>query len=269
MLSPSARHRSVNEHAFDTIYKQRKWGGDGLRSSLSGSGSSLSESRNLCALLVGQVALVARRRQSTTVSLLDAAMGDLFWMSHCLPKIARALPDDTRLLYQGVDVAPMAIAIAEQRRLVIAAKLGRSVSIAPFKQLDLAELGSIHALPLRSYDVVICNDALMHLPIRDIFTALTNMNSVGGSLFITNSAVRPRITTLRLTRNAKTGRNQVSNRRESLGPINGEIRPGEHRGIDLKLHPFSLGGVQHSVASSTDNELLEVWPFPLLLRNNS
>jgi hypothetical protein len=80
MIAFAASSRSVNELAFDSIYRQHKWGGDGVTSSLSGSGSSLAESKSLCAVLVKHVAHLVRQTGQSTVSLLDAAMGD--WWVH-------------------------------------------------------------------------------------------------------------------------------------------------------------------------------------------
>ena len=98
MIAPLAHasYRTPNERAFDSIYKHRTWGGDGTTTSLSGSGSSLTESKNLCTLLVSWVAL-AVRKQEAELSFLDAGMGDWFWMAECLPKMVRALPQGDRL----------------------------------------------------------------------------------------------------------------------------------------------------------------------------
>ena len=40
-----------NADVFDTIYEHRGWGGDGVEASLSGSGSSLANTKRLCGLL--------------------------------------------------------------------------------------------------------------------------------------------------------------------------------------------------------------------------
>ena len=265
-IMSSGEYRTPNERAFDTIYKRRTWGGDGSKTSLSGSGSSLAESKNLCALLVNKVTWVAElRRRPVPVRFLDAGMGDWFWMSDCLPKMAHALPHGAKLHYQGVDVASTAIAIASSRGRPVATRLAGIVTIAPFLLVDLAVPGSLRSLPLPRYDLIMCNDALMHLPTRDIVTALHNINAVGGRLFITNTATAEPAPSFRgrLVRRGKQTKLRGGSRWqmsaiETSPRINEDIPAGKFRGVDIKRPPFSVPGLRESVRSSTPDEQIEV-----------
>ena len=124
----SASAPRSNADVFDTIYKHRGWGGDGVDASLSGSGSSLANTKRLCGLL-GQLVHEASQN-ATVVTFLDAPMGDWFWMSRCLPSMAQNLRNGGRLVYQGVDVSATALAHADRRRNFVAAgePHGRSTS---------------------------------------------------------------------------------------------------------------------------------------------
>ena len=106
----SASAPRSNADVFDTIYKHRGWGGDGVDASLSGSGSSLANTKRLCGLL-GQLVHEASQN-ATVVTFLDAPMGDWFWMSRCLPSMAQNLRNGGRRVYQGGDVSAPALAHA-------------------------------------------------------------------------------------------------------------------------------------------------------------
>jgi len=84
----------------------------------------------------------------------------------------------------------------------------------------------------------------MHLPFRDIFAVLRNLNRIGkvGGTFVTNTDVR-------------------------TTPRNRDIRrAGGFRPIDIKRPPFSIPRVQTTTWSSSQFELLETFRFPLDLR---
>ena len=238
-----------NADVFDTIYKHRGWGGDGVEASLSGSGSSLANTKRLCGLL-GQLVHEASQN-ATVVTFLDAPMGDWFWMSRCLPSMARNLRNGGRLVYQGVDVSATALAHADRRRDFVAAVVARlpgnrTVTLPPFVQIDLARPGVFLRTPAKlshkSYDIVMCMDALMHLPIPMVAAALWNLNTVGkpGGTFVTNQDTRHR------------DRN-----------FNKPINPGQWRPLDVTMPPLNLPGRLRSVKSSTFAEKDDTFGFPL------
>ena len=75
------------------------------------------------------------------------------------------------------------------------AKAGATVVVRPFQVVDLALPDALKkALPLKEFDMVMSNDALMHLPNHDVFAALANLNGAGvpGGVFITNTDTRRR-----------------------------------------------------------------------------
>lgn len=232
---------------FDDIYTHGKWGGDGSKASLSGSGSSLAQTKLLCGLL-GQL-VRAMGLNKTVVTFLDAPMGDWFWMSRCLPSMARNLPAGGQLIYQGVDVSATALAHANRRRAGVAAlitelKGNRSIALPPFVQVDLARPGVFVDTKLSHarYDVVMCMDALMHLPVPMVAAALWNLNAVGtgGGTFVTNQDTR-----------------------HNDPHFNRPIQPGQWRPLDVTLPPFNLPGRLHSFHSSTFSERNDTFGFPL------
>lgn len=153
-----------NSKIFERVYRRRVWGGDGKTSSLSGKGSSLKASQRLCALLGNVTAAAAVENLAaghSRVSFLDAPMGDLFWMSRCLPRIVKRLPASVRLDFYGVDVAATAVNLANQRRAQLAAKIGDGADISAFELVDLAAADDkfVRRHSTDGFDVVMCNDA--------------------------------------------------------------------------------------------------------------
>ena len=105
------------------------------------------------------------------MTFLDAPMGDFFWMSRCLPVMARNLPPGGELVYMGVDVAATALEVADRHRAGVAAETpaDRKITMPPFALIDLAEpgvflpRGRAANLSHDAYDVVMCMDALMRV----------------------------------------------------------------------------------------------------------
>ena len=234
----------TNAEAFEWVYKSRSWGGDGFNWSLSGGGSSIEESQNLCTLLAELVQGHANStsERPSTVRLLDAPMGDWFWMSECLPKMVHALPHGVTLDYQGVDVAATALAVAERRRALVIERAGGSLTLRPFVMVDLAEPSCFRSLPVHRYEIVMCNDALMHLPVADIYSALANLNGAGlqGGTFVTNADTR-----------------------NTDAKLNSDILRAQFRPVNLRLAPFHLRGELTTRPSSSRHEILQTFSFPL------
>jgi hypothetical protein len=128
--------------AFDTIYRQNRWGSGESRS---GQGSTLAYTRPLRASLARCLAELKVR------ALLDAPCGDFNWMRRV------ELPAGTR--YIGGDiVAPL---IEELQR-----KNGDATHM--FLRMDIVEE------PLPEADLWLCRDVLFHLSNEEILRVLRN-----------------------------------------------------------------------------------------------
>mmetsp|Transcript_129237 Transcript_129237/g.227617 ORF Transcript_129237/g.227617 Transcript_129237/m.227617 type:complete len:710 (-) Transcript_129237:152-2281(-) len=131
-------------------------------------------------------------RTPAEIHLLDAAMGDFFWMPKCLASLAMSIPQGVKVNYFGVDVAPTAVALAEQKRAQLQAAIdvlapGR-LTIAPFAQKDLtAPQALVKVCGDAPCDIIFCNDALMHNPHAGIRKIVNNFNNAGAHFFVTNS----------------------------------------------------------------------------------
>lgn len=132
------------EEAFDTIYRQNRWGSD---ESLSGKGSTLAYTRRLRASLSRCLA------ELKTGVLLDAPCGDFNWIQHV------RLPPGTR--YIGGDiVAPLIEELREKR----------GDETHEFRRLDIVEE------PLPAADLWLCRDVLFHLSNDEILKVLRNFS---------------------------------------------------------------------------------------------
>ena len=114
LLSSAVSVLESHEDAFERVYRMRAWGGDGSNSSLSGQNAHSHETVLFCTqaiaaskrVLAARAAVGAQRssaddssRDSVSCSLgiVDAPMGDWFWMPSCLERISRSLPAGPRL----------------------------------------------------------------------------------------------------------------------------------------------------------------------------
>lgn len=257
-MSSSAPKAVAVESAFERIYRHRQWGGDGSNSSFSGSGSSLGETRALCDLLATVVGWAALQRSQPVlpdghenpkavpvfnepmrVSLLDAGMGDFFWMPTCLPRLAAALPAGGTLLYRGVDASQTAIDVARARLPAVHAQLrdslsaGRRVDLLPFKRIDLAADGQLaRAGASDAIDVILSNDALMHLPNRLVLRALRGFNAVTSARYLVTNRVPG--SQWRALTDASYSSWSKGRRRPML--------PGDWSPVDISEPPFNVTG---------------------------
>lgn len=132
------------EEAFDTIYRQNRWGSD---ESLSGIGSTLAYTRRL------RASLSRRLAELKTGVLLDAPCGDFNWMQHvCLPPGTRYIGGDI--------VAPL---IEELRE-----KCGDETH--EFRRMDIV------GEQLPPADLWLCRDVLFHLSNDEILKVLRNFS---------------------------------------------------------------------------------------------
>lgn len=167
------------------------------------------------------------------MGLLDAPCGDWFWMPHCLETIAahllsasRRRPDRqhlTRICYRGFDVAAAAVDAAAAQVAVISRLKRLGVLVRPFVQLDISAPGELaRATNGEQYDIVLINDAMMHMTLADVGSTLQGVNA--------------------LARDAKT-RYLVANdhpyERRGSNP-NRDIVRGHWRPLSLTRPPFFL-----------------------------
>lgn len=166
---------------FDDIYDHHKWGRGG--ESLSGAGSSVAATKQLCGVLKQAVSISLSRKAVPKVSILDAPSGDFNWMPVCLRAISESLPTAS-LSYQGVDVSASAINLAEPKRVAFQQSISR-VQTAKFQALNLAEPGVLlKKFGQHAFDVIVSHDALQHNPKTNIQVILQNYNSVGKTLVV-------------------------------------------------------------------------------------
>lgn len=179
------------ETIFTDIMKQNKWGSD---ESVSGTGSTWLKT------LFIRRALPSIFEMLEIKSLLDAPCGDMNWMKRMLC--------DTRInssfKYQGIDVV---------------GELINSLDELPTDLLDLTvDKGDILDSRCRHlktpWDAILCRDALVHFPFKDIERAIRNFKNSGSSYLIATTFP---------------------------GVLNRDIKMGDWRRIDLTRRPFNLG----------------------------
>lgn len=179
------------QDAFDNIYSNRGWGGDGVTSSKSGEGSDIGlGTRLLCATITEAVWEASQEKQAAgqtnyELNLLDVPSGDFFWMPGCLNHISSKLPAGAMLNYQGVDVSQVDVTTAENKRASTQADLPGLVTIKPFQRMNLASPGILQqTFPGKHFDVINCHDALQHNPLVNIHAILSNFNAVSTRLVV-------------------------------------------------------------------------------------
>ena len=160
---------------FSAFYRDNTWGG---LESKSGPGSSL-EATAILRRVLPELAEGLRVRR-----VLDAACGDSFWMPE--------LPG-----YVGVDIVPEAVRRAKRRH-----------SRRRYRVVD------VRSGPLPRADLVICRDAMMHLPLADGIEALNAIRKTGATWLAATTF--------------DTGKN-----------VN--VKTGGFYRIDLEAKPFALG----------------------------
>jgi SAM-dependent methyltransferase len=160
---------------FSDIYRRNLWNGV---ESLSGPGSGPSATTLLARDLVHLAADLG------IDSFLDAACGDGFWM-----------PDMPG--YLGIDVAPEALERAQVRHP---------------ERVYL--VGDVATLPLGSFDLVFCRDAMQHLPLADGQRILDAIRATGSRWLLASTYI--------------DGQNE-------------DIAAGDFYSPDLMVEPFRLG----------------------------
>ena len=149
---------------FSEIYEKDLWSADGGGS---GMGSSLEQTGTLRLI----IELVAYRYAAAT--FLDAPCGSAFWWPPVLAAIRAHIPC---FALHGVDVAPLAIERARERHAGDA-----SATFA---------IGDVSTAPLPAgADVVLCRDALQHLPLALAVRVLRNIAAARPRFLLVGSYV--------------------------------------------------------------------------------
>jgi len=202
-----------SDEPFEDIYKTSGWGAN--EGSLSGPGSMVEATQVACKVLGATVHRILNEGKRN-ISILDAPMGDFYWQPPCLTKLATTLPYGAHVTYKGVDISATAVERAEARRQKVnmekTTRVTESVAIEPFAQLDLAKP---HGIPenLGTFDIILCNDALMHNSEENIFKILRNFNE-GAKYLVVNSYIE--------------------------GHDNKDIEIGQFRRLDLTSAPYNF-----------------------------
>jgi len=197
-----------SKEPFEEIYKSGAWSGS-EETTLSGTGSRVEVTQVACGVLGAAVHRILNEGK-LNVSILDAPMGDFFWQPSCLTKLSASLPDGAHVSYKGVDIASTAVKRAEaERRSINSIK---SIKIESFAQLDLAAPHSILE-NFGTFDIILCNDALMHNSRDNLFKVLQNFNEAAKYLVVNTYAENPQ---------------------------NADILTGEYRRLDLTSAPYNF-----------------------------
>jgi hypothetical protein len=153
----TSQHSELNEgniahvaERFKTTYELSEWGEEGQGS---GMGSSLEQTNTLRIILEMVIYRYA------AISFLDAPCGSAFWWKQLLPRIRENIPC---FRYYGVDVAPLAIERAKD--------LHAGDDLTSFTLGDVSRV----QLPV-GVDLVLCRDALQHLPMIEAVKLLRNL----------------------------------------------------------------------------------------------
>ena len=171
---------------FDGIYSRGVWGRDAKGRGISGPGSTLLATAEYRLFLEEFIRLVGIQ------SVVDAGCGDCGFSYQI---------DWGAAKYSGFDVSAEAIEIAKTRYY------GENISLAVASLVE----------PLPPADLLLCKDALQHLPNQMIQQFITNNLCLGKYKWaiITNDK----------------------------GQENKDIAPGGHHYLDLSLPPFNVRGL--------------------------
>jgi hypothetical protein len=179
--------KSERQAAFDKIYADSYWGVEHL----SGSGSTIEATR-----LVRQV--IEKTIKDFHIStIIDVACGDMAWMPLVLEDIkAQGIKID----YLGCDIVSSLIKSHTEK----------------FPHLRFQHLDFV-ADKIPKAELIICREALQHLPVKDIKAALKNFSDGGAKYLLTTTHLR------------RYGiRNHMN------------MKPGRCRDRNLLLPPFNL-----------------------------
>ncbi len=201
------RRAMYRQRAFETIERERRWG-DGPAS---GWGSTLDYTR------VARDIIVEVVQRHGVRSILDLPCGDFAWMPQVLARL------DPEIQYVGGDIVP--------------ALIERNAANHPshrFQRVDFVR----DTLP--RCDLILCREALQHLPVADIQRALRNFSASGARFLLTSTHLR------------------------RTGWRNGqECRVGRCRDRNLMLPPFNLPDpIAVYAERDPKHKFLGLWSLP-------
>ena len=195
--------------AFELIYLTNYWGTNEEGEGTSGNGSTKEVTREYRRFLEELI------REEKITSVVDGGCGDWEFSQFI---------DWGGADYLGIDISHVAINRAEERYA------GPKVRFEQGSVID----------ELPSADLLIVKDVLMHLPIEDIHT------------FITNNLRPERYKVVLLTHN----------RSDTPSKNNGDIPHGLYRRIDLRKNPFNLQGLEdHFLFDSEPDKVTQILRF--------
>jgi hypothetical protein len=198
----------ARKKAFTSIYDEHYWGADNL----SGAGSSLAATEDAREIVLKVI------RDYHIDTVVDVACGDFVWMPLLLDQLKGAVN------YTGCDIVESLLAQHREKYPQYS-----------FQSLDFVE-GKIP-----EGDLIICREALQHLPIRDIKNALRNFSDSGAKYLLATTHLR---------------RSGIRNRRD--------IRPGRCRDRNLMIPPFNLPNplVIYWEPHEERDKFLALWALP-------
>lgn len=194
--------------AFETIYSTKYWG----EQNLSGAGSSIE------ATTLARDAILKIVNDYQIKSIVDVACGDFVWMPLALEQLGK----DVR--YIGCDIVASLVESHAQK----------------YPQYEFHPLDFVDG-KIPKGDLIICREALQHLPVPDIKAALKNFSQSGAKYLLT---------TIHLKRH---GLRNYQN-----------IRPGRCRDRNLIEPPFSLPNplVLYPEFPGQKDKWLGLWALP-------
>ena len=207
MLSVKKYFRSRKE-AFDLIYKEGYWGKDVK----SGGGSTLDATKTTREIILKII------EDYDINSMVDVACGDLTWMPLVLDELKGSVK------YTGCDIVENLITDHKQK-----------YPQYNFHVLDFVE----DKIP--EGELIICREALQHLPIKDIKQALKNFSGSGAKYLLATTYLRT---------------SAFRNKRN--------IRPGRCRNRNLLIEPFELPSpiVIYSEKCENPDKFIGLWSLP-------
>jgi SAM-dependent methyltransferase len=206
---------------FDKIFDENFWNSP---ESVSGRGSELKQTVEVRKIVKSIV------EKYNITSILDLPCGDLNWIQH--------IKFDDSVEYVGADIVRGLIHL-NRRRFANTTK--------KFLVMDM-----VSQVPYKAFDLILCRDALVHLPDREVKKVLANFNKSGSKYFLTTTF-------------------------PEHDPWNID-KPGQWRQINFFVTPYNWppplelynegywGVIDHSKPYFNDKSLA-LWKFPVPLPN--
>jgi hypothetical protein len=202
------KYFSSRKKAFELIYEKEYWGKDVK----SGGGSTL-EATVFARQIISKVI-----SDHSIKSIVDVACGDLTWM----PLVLEELKDS--VMYTGCDIVESLITDHQKN----------------FPQYNFQPLYFVEE-KIPKGELIICREALQHLPIKDIKQALHKFSISSAKYLLATTYLRTSV---------------FRNKRN--------IRPGRCRNRNLLIEPFNLPNplVIYSEQSESRDKFIGLWSLP-------